>query len=360
MWSCLVQPWTDIWLLCWSRALPVPLAAYTNPFQGRQAMLLVDLIRTSGLMESISLTISTKRTRGCVCHKLMTELPQLVRLEMLLLQGTPHLCAETSTKPTYPSCSRTCEGLAWLPKWISGTKNLIQLTNLGGRITLWSIGPGMCSCYWLWSEQCVCFTLSKHGLCVKQMCATHVPTCSANLVRLFPSRCVWHCAAYINCVSMVQCEGGLQWSSSECVRVHVLKLGQTNIRLPGMSWQGWVGKGSHCPFPPFSSWGYYNWPCHPSPESAGSLWSQRYHPSLLTLPLLLQVPQGEWNNTLSRDKDSEIPCRRMRSGSYIKAMGDDDSGDSDTSPKPSPKIAARRESYLKATQPSLTELTTLK
>lgn len=50
----------------------------------------------------------------------------------------------------------------------------------------------------------------------------------------------------------------------------------------------------------------------------------------------------------------------MRSGSYIKAMGDDDSGDSDTSPKPSPKIAARRESYLKATQPSLTELTTLK
>ncbi|KAL8182284.1 UNVERIFIED_CONTAM: hypothetical protein K2H54_051222 [Gekko kuhli] len=49
----------------------------------------------------------------------------------------------------------------------------------------------------------------------------------------------------------------------------------------------------------------------------------------------------------------------MRSGSYIKAMGDDDSGDSDTSPKPSPKIAARRESYLKATQPSLTELTTL-
>uniref|UniRef100_A0A8B9MGI6 DLG associated protein 1 n=1 Tax=Accipiter nisus TaxID=211598 RepID=A0A8B9MGI6_9AVES len=56
----------------------------------------------------------------------------------------------------------------------------------------------------------------------------------------------------------------------------------------------------------------------------------------------------------------EIPCRRMRSGSYIKAMGDDDSGDSDTSPKPSPKIAARRESYLKATQPSLTELTTLK
>uniref|UniRef100_A0A8C0BKD8 DLGP4 protein n=1 Tax=Buteo japonicus TaxID=224669 RepID=A0A8C0BKD8_9AVES len=69
----------------------------------------------------------------------------------------------------------------------------------------------------------------------------------------------------------------------------------------------------------------------------------------------LQVPQGEWNNTLSRDKDSEIPCRRMRSGSYIKAMGDDDSEDSETSPKPSPKTAARRQSYLKATQQSLSE-----
>uniref|UniRef100_U3KE33 Uncharacterized protein n=1 Tax=Ficedula albicollis TaxID=59894 RepID=U3KE33_FICAL len=62
----------------------------------------------------------------------------------------------------------------------------------------------------------------------------------------------------------------------------------------------------------------------------------------------LQVPHGEWNSTLSRDKDSEIPCRRMRSGSYIKAMGDDDSEDSETSPKPSPKTAARRQSYLKA------------
>ncbi|NXT17465.1 DLGP4 protein, partial [Syrrhaptes paradoxus] len=72
----------------------------------------------------------------------------------------------------------------------------------------------------------------------------------------------------------------------------------------------------------------------------------------------LQVPQGEWNNTLSRDKDSEIPCRRMRSGSYIKAMGDDDSEDSETSPKPSPKTAARRQSYLKATQQSLSEQST--
>ncbi|XP_077208804.1 disks large-associated protein 1 isoform X6 [Paroedura picta] len=73
-----------------------------------------------------------------------------------------------------------------------------------------------------------------------------------------------------------------------------------------------------------------------------------------------KVPQDEWSGYTPRSKDDEIPCRRMRSGSYIKAMGDDDSGDSDTSPKLSPKIAARRESYLKATQPSLTELTTLK
>nr|XP_056701330.1 disks large-associated protein 4 isoform X2 [Euleptes europaea] len=72
----------------------------------------------------------------------------------------------------------------------------------------------------------------------------------------------------------------------------------------------------------------------------------------------LQVPQGDWNNTLTRDKDNEIPCRRMRSGSYIKAMGDDDSEDSETSPKPSPKTAARRQSYLKATQQSLSEQST--
>uniref|UniRef100_A0A8C2LU19 DLG associated protein 1 n=1 Tax=Cricetulus griseus TaxID=10029 RepID=A0A8C2LU19_CRIGR len=73
-----------------------------------------------------------------------------------------------------------------------------------------------------------------------------------------------------------------------------------------------------------------------------------------------QVPQDEWTGYTPRGKDDEIPCRRMRSGSYIKAMADEDSGDSDTSPKPSPKVAARRESYLRATQPSLTELTTLK
>ncbi|OXB66444.1 hypothetical protein ASZ78_007494 [Callipepla squamata] len=82
--------------------------------------------------------------------------------------------------------------------------------------------------------------------------------------------------------------------------------------------------------------------------------------SLLVSKKSWTVPQDEWSGYNPRGKDDEIPCRRMRSGSYIKAMGDDDSGDSDTSPKPSPKIAARRESYLKATQPSLTELTTLK
>ncbi|XP_020383860.2 disks large-associated protein 1 [Rhincodon typus] len=74
----------------------------------------------------------------------------------------------------------------------------------------------------------------------------------------------------------------------------------------------------------------------------------------------LQVPQDEWSGYSPQSKEDEIPCRRMRSGSYIKAMGDDDSGDSDTSPKPSPKISARRESYLRATHPSLTELSTLK
>lgn len=71
----------------------------------------------------------------------------------------------------------------------------------------------------------------------------------------------------------------------------------------------------------------------------------------------IQVPVGDWA-TLGRGraKGTEIPCRRMRSGSYVKAMGDvEDSEDSDGSPKPSPKSAARRHSYLKATQRSLSE-----
>ena len=46
----------------------------------------------------------------------------------------------------------------------------------------------------------------------------------------------------------------------------------------------------------------------------------------------------------------------MRSGSYVKAMGDmEDSDDSEASPKPSPKMAARRQSYLRATQQSLSD-----
>ncbi|CAM9560587.1 unnamed protein product [Lampetra fluviatilis] len=62
-------------------------------------------------------------------------------------------------------------------------------------------------------------------------------------------------------------------------------------------------------------------------------------------PLVSQVPKEEWNV----GKEDEIPCRRMRSGSYIKAMGDEDSGGESDSPKVSPKGASRRESYLKAT-----------
>uniref|UniRef100_A0A8C9Z471 DLG associated protein 2 n=1 Tax=Sander lucioperca TaxID=283035 RepID=A0A8C9Z471_SANLU len=54
----------------------------------------------------------------------------------------------------------------------------------------------------------------------------------------------------------------------------------------------------------------------------------------------LQVPQDEWVG-YPGEKDEEIPCRRMRSSSYVKAMGevDDESGDSDTSPKTSPQKA---------------------
>ncbi|KAJ8346208.1 hypothetical protein SKAU_G00304010 [Synaphobranchus kaupii] len=70
-----------------------------------------------------------------------------------------------------------------------------------------------------------------------------------------------------------------------------------------------------------------------------------------------RVPLGDWNSTLGPSRGSnEIPCRRMRSGSYVKAMGDlEDSEDSEGSPNPSPKATARRQSYLKATQHSLSE-----
>ncbi|XP_056363076.1 disks large-associated protein 4 isoform X2 [Oenanthe melanoleuca] len=107
---------------------------------------------------------------------------------------------------------------------------------------------------------------------------------------------------------------------------------------------GGTGLASSWAAPPlgWEDTGPWDQPRSPGPTDAGSA----------------QVPHGEWNSTLSRDKDSEIPCRRMRSGSYIKAMGDDDSEDSETSPKPSPKTAARRQSYLKATQQSLSEQST--
>uniref|UniRef100_A0A8D0ER20 DLG associated protein 3 n=1 Tax=Strix occidentalis caurina TaxID=311401 RepID=A0A8D0ER20_STROC len=59
----------------------------------------------------------------------------------------------------------------------------------------------------------------------------------------------------------------------------------------------------------------------------------------------LQVPQDEWSGYPAVGKDGEIPCRRMRSGSYIKAMGDEDSADSDASAKVSPRAATRRDSY---------------
>lgn len=86
-------------------------------------------------------------------------------------------------------------------------------------------------------------------------------------------------------------------------------------------------------------------------------------PSLSTPTRNPQVPGGggEWSTALlsPREGDSAaegpIPCRRMRSGSYIKAMGDEDSDESGGSPKPSPKTAARRQSYLRATQQSLGE-----
>ncbi|XP_057210391.1 disks large-associated protein 3 [Triplophysa rosa] len=61
----------------------------------------------------------------------------------------------------------------------------------------------------------------------------------------------------------------------------------------------------------------------------------------------LQVPSDDWGGGGPSDSGGEIPCRRMRSGSYIKAMGDDDSGNSDISPKASPKSAliAQREAF---------------
>ncbi|XP_026089539.1 disks large-associated protein 2-like isoform X5 [Carassius auratus] len=59
----------------------------------------------------------------------------------------------------------------------------------------------------------------------------------------------------------------------------------------------------------------------------------------------LQVPQDEWGGYPGIDQE-EIPCRRMRSSSYVKAMGDDDSGESDTSPKTSPQKTVRSDALV--------------
>lgn len=67
--------------------------------------------------------------------------------------------------------------------------------------------------------------------------------------------------------------------------------------------------------------------------------------------IVSQVPSEDWGGGYGSggvtDSGGEIPCRRMRSGSYIKAMGDDDSADSDTSPKASPKstLIAQRDAF---------------
>lgn len=67
--------------------------------------------------------------------------------------------------------------------------------------------------------------------------------------------------------------------------------------------------------------------------------------------VLPQVPQDEWAGYPTGAKDEEIPCRRMRSGSYIKAMGDEESAESDSSPKTSPTAAMRPEPLLKPIGP---------
>ncbi|XP_029114228.1 disks large-associated protein 2 [Scleropages formosus] len=62
----------------------------------------------------------------------------------------------------------------------------------------------------------------------------------------------------------------------------------------------------------------------------------------------LQVPQDDWGGYPGVGKDDEIPCRRMRSSSYVKAMGDDESGESDASPKTSPQKSIRPDALVKA------------
>lgn len=61
-----------------------------------------------------------------------------------------------------------------------------------------------------------------------------------------------------------------------------------------------------------------------------------------------KVPQDDWGGYPGDGKDDEIPCRRMRSSSYVKAMGDEESGDSDTSPKASPQKSVRPDALVKS------------
>uniref|UniRef100_A0A665VZM9 Discs, large (Drosophila) homolog-associated protein 2a n=1 Tax=Echeneis naucrates TaxID=173247 RepID=A0A665VZM9_ECHNA len=65
-------------------------------------------------------------------------------------------------------------------------------------------------------------------------------------------------------------------------------------------------------------------------------------------PFPTQVPQDEWGGYPGGGKDEEIPCRRMRSSSYVKAMGDEESGESDSSPKTSPQRSVRPDAMVKA------------
>ncbi|XP_030645397.1 disks large-associated protein 3 [Chanos chanos] len=80
----------------------------------------------------------------------------------------------------------------------------------------------------------------------------------------------------------------------------------------------------------------------------------------------LKVPSDDWGGGYpgggASDSGGEIPCRRMRSGSYIKAMGDDDSADSDASPKASPKTAliAQREAFRRSVSMDQRSSTTAK
>ncbi|TNN83008.1 Disks large-associated protein 2 [Liparis tanakae] len=60
------------------------------------------------------------------------------------------------------------------------------------------------------------------------------------------------------------------------------------------------------------------------------------------------VPQDDWGGYPGGGKDDEIPCRRMRSSSYVKAMGDEESGESDSSPKASPQKFVRPDALVKA------------